>query len=172
MQRDMAALACHSLGAADFGSCFWLQRGSFVHEHYSGGGAAGCGDGLPWHGYSGGGVCHYGAGGMGVVEQEDGGARDERKERRLASNRESARRSRVRRRRQLDELSVRVAELRDANARLAVQLNRVMAAHARTARENARLREEQRDLQERLAAAEAATAKEEAGDEAGTPAAD
>ncbi|GJM97927.1 hypothetical protein PR202_ga14890 [Eleusine coracana subsp. coracana] len=158
----MAALAFHSLGAADFASCFLLPHGSLVHEHYTAGG-----DG-PWLSYAAGDGEQGGDGG--------GGARDVRKERRLASNRESARRSRVRRRRQLDELASRVAELRAANARLAVELNRVLAAHARVVRESARLRDEQRDLRERLAAAEAAaassTAKEPGDDdvdEAGTP---
>jgi hypothetical protein len=151
MQQDMAALASHSLGAADFASCFLLPRAPLVHGHYMGGG-----DG-PWLGYGGG--CFHDAG---AGEQQDGGGdRDERKARRLASNRESARRSRVRRRGQLDELASRVGALRDANARLAVELNRVAAAHARATRENARLREEQRGLRERLAAATAAsTAKE------------
>ncbi|GJN38883.1 hypothetical protein PR202_gb27962 [Eleusine coracana subsp. coracana] len=160
----MAALAFHSIGAADFASCFLLPHGTLVHEHYTAGG-----DAVPWLSYAGG--CHDAGDG-----EQGGGARDQRKERRLASNRESARRSRVRRRRQLDELASRVAELRGANARLAVELNRVLAAHARVVRESARLRDEQRDLRERLAAAEAtaasSTAKEPGDDdvdEAGTP---
>jgi hypothetical protein len=45
----------------------------------------------------------------------------------------------------------------------------VAAAHARATRENARLREEQRGLRERLAAATAASTAKEPGDEAGTP---
>jgi len=61
-------------------------------------------------------------------------------------------------------LSSRVAELRAANARLAVELNRVAAA---------RLREEARALRERLDAAEAqraaARGKETSDEEAGTP---
>jgi hypothetical protein len=127
MQRDMAALAFHSLGAADFASCFLLPRAPLVHEHYMGGGDS------PWLGYGG---CFHDAG---AGEQQDGGgARDERKARRLASNRESARRSRVRRQGQMDELASRVGVLRDANTRLAVELNRGAAAHARATRENAR----------------------------------
>ena len=61
-------------------------------------------------------------------------------------------------------LSSRVAELRAANARLAVELNRVAAA---------RLREEARALREMLDAAEAqraaARGKETGDEEAGTP---
>lgn len=62
----------------------------------------------------------------------------ERKRRRLASNRASARRSRARRQRRLDELSLRAAELLGANQRLLVELNRVVARHGAVARENAR----------------------------------
>jgi hypothetical protein len=158
MQQDMAALALHSLGATDFTSCFLRTRAPLVHERYYSGSAAAGGEG-PWLSY-----------GDGAGEQDgSGGARDERKARRLASNRESARRSRVRRRRQLDELASRVAALRDANARLAVELNRVAAAQAREAWENARLREERRGMRKRLAAAAAASTAKEQGDEAGTP---
>jgi len=96
-----------------------------------------------------------------------------RREKRRLSNRESARRARARRRGQLDELSSRVAALRAANTRLTVELNRVAAARAREARENARLSAEAAALRERLAVAEAAAAadreasgKGDAGDEA------
>jgi hypothetical protein len=74
----------------------------------------------------------------------------ERKRRRLASNRASARRSRARRQRRLDELSLRAAELLGANQRLLVELNRVVARHGAVARENARLREETAGLRRRL----------------------
>ncbi|XP_062230135.1 ocs element-binding factor 1-like [Phragmites australis] len=163
----MAAFAGRSLGAADLASCFLLQHGPLVHGSYSGSTADGNG---PWCTYGG---CH--GAGTSVGEQAGGGGRDERKERRLASNRESARRARARRRRQLDNLSSRAAELRAANARLAVELNRVAAARARAAREKVQLMEEARRLRERLAAAEAeaavtaASAKDAGDEEAGTP---
>ncbi|KAE8789086.1 Ocs element-binding factor 1 [Hordeum vulgare] len=75
---------------------------------------------------------------------------DERKTRRLASNRESARRSRVRKQRRLDELSSRAARLRAENQRLLVELNGVLAEHGRVARESARLREEASELRAKL----------------------
>ena len=183
MQRDDIATSvyqCHTLGAAaDFASFYMLQHGhgSLAHEPSSYPGTA---DGS-WGTYGGHGT-GAGAGGVGAgtsmgageLEQQQA-ARDERKARRQASNRESARRARARRRGQLDELSSRVAALRAANARLAVELNRVAAARAREARENARLSAEAGALRERLAVAEAAAAaavdreasgKGDAGDEA------
>lgn len=82
--------------------------------------------------------------------QERRGNDVERKKRRLASNRESARRSRVRKQRRLYELSLQVAELLGTNQRLLVELNHVTAKHALLARENAKLREEAAGLQRRL----------------------
>ncbi|KAG8075217.1 hypothetical protein GUJ93_ZPchr0006g45753 [Zizania palustris] len=153
MQRDVAAMAYQSFGVVDLASFFFSpQPGSqFLGE---GGGGVACGS----HGcYDDGGDGGEGVGvvvgvgaGAGANEQGHGMRRDERKERRLASNRESARRSRMRRRRQLDELSSLVAELRAANHRLAVELNQASARHAQLARENARLAEEARALREML----------------------
>ncbi|KAF8658480.1 hypothetical protein HU200_058934 [Digitaria exilis] len=165
-------LARHPLSSPEFASFYSLLHHGVHEPSYSGGG-----EGLWRISYS----CHGGVSGAGELEQQDAGGAaaargddDERRARRQASNRESARRARARRRGQLDELSSRVAELRAANAQLAVRLNHVAAARARLARESARLREEARDLRERLDAAEAKAAakgKEEvAGDEeAGTP---
>ncbi|KAL5224779.1 hypothetical protein ABZP36_011418 [Zizania latifolia] len=143
MQRDVAAMAYHPFGAVDLVSFFFSPQSSSLVGHGDqllGGGGSACsydnGEGV--------------GGGVGAGASEQGIRRDERKERRLASNRESARRSRMRRRRQLDELLSLVAKLRAANHRLAVELNRAAARHAQLARDNARLAEEARALRERL----------------------
>ncbi|KAL6888362.1 hypothetical protein ACP4OV_009388 [Aristida adscensionis] len=86
----------------------------------------------------------------GTADNEAKRSNDERKKRRLASNRESAKRARVRKQRRLDELSSQVAELRDTNQRLLVELNHIIAKHTRVVGENAKLREEAADLQRRL----------------------
>ncbi|CAN6243384.1 unnamed protein product [Urochloa humidicola] len=86
----------------------------------------------------------------GTVDNQGGRSNDERKKRRLASNRESARRSRVRKQRRLNDLSSQVAELLDTNQKLLIELHHIIAKHARIVRENAKLREEAADLQKRL----------------------
>ncbi|CAN6246867.1 unnamed protein product [Urochloa humidicola] len=86
----------------------------------------------------------------GTVDNQEGRSNDERKKRRLASNRESARRSRVRKQRRLNDLSSQVAELLDTNQKLLIELHHMIAKHARIVRENAKLREEAADLQKRL----------------------
>ncbi|XP_052145681.1 basic leucine zipper 43-like [Oryza glaberrima] len=94
---------------------------------------------------------------------------DERKKRRLVSNRESARRSRVRKQRRLDELSSQVSELRDTNQRLLVELNHMISKHARIVRENSQLREEASDLQRKLSEMEMEDAEVAAAAAAAAP---
>ncbi|KAK7850511.1 basic leucine zipper 43 [Quercus suber] len=75
---------------------------------------------------------------------------DERKQRRMISNRESARRSRMRKQKHLDELWSQVLRLRTENHTLIDKLNRVTESHEQVLQENARLKEEAIDLRQML----------------------
>ncbi|KAL2484731.1 basic leucine-zipper 42 [Abeliophyllum distichum] len=75
---------------------------------------------------------------------------DERKQRRMISNRESARRSRMRKQRHLDELWSQVLRLRTENQNLIEKLNRASECRDRVLEENARLKEETSDLRQML----------------------
>lgn len=67
---------------------------------------------------------------------------DERKQRRMLSNRESARRSRMRKQRHLDELWSQVIRLRNENNCLIDKLNRVSETQDCVLKENSKLKEE------------------------------
>ncbi|EOA17548.1 hypothetical protein CARUB_v10005907mg [Capsella rubella] len=71
---------------------------------------------------------------------------NERKQRRKLSNRESARRSRMRKQRQVDELWSQVMWLRNENHQLLHKLNRVLESHEKAIEENAQLKEETSEL--------------------------
>lgn len=73
---------------------------------------------------------------------------DERKQRRMISNRESARRSRMRKQRHLDELWSQVIRLRTDNHCLIDKLNRVSESHQLALKENAKLKEETSNLRQ------------------------
>lgn len=75
---------------------------------------------------------------------------DERKQRRMISNRESARRSRMRKQKQLDELWSQVVRLRTENRELIDKLNCVLERHDLVILENKQLREEATDLYQTL----------------------
>ncbi|CAN1853001.1 Basic leucine zipper 43 [Linum perenne] len=77
---------------------------------------------------------------------------DERKQRRMISNRESARRSRMRKQKHLDELWSQVVRLRNENHSLLDKLNHVSESHDRVLEENARLKEEATGLRQQLLA--------------------
>ncbi|XP_022734869.1 basic leucine zipper 43-like [Durio zibethinus] len=74
----------------------------------------------------------------------------ERKQRRMISNRESARRSRMRKQKHLDELCSQVIRLRNENNSLIYKLNHVSECHDRVLQENAKLKEEASDLRQML----------------------
>ncbi|KAL5739475.1 hypothetical protein ACOSP7_028365 [Xanthoceras sorbifolium] len=76
---------------------------------------------------------------------------NERKQRRMISNRESARRSRMRKQRHLDELWSQVVWLRNDNHQLLDKLNNVSESHDRLLNENTQLKEEATELRQMLA---------------------
>ncbi|XP_050224310.1 basic leucine zipper 43 [Mercurialis annua] len=75
---------------------------------------------------------------------------DERKQRRMISNRESARRSRMRKQKHLDELWAQVVRLRNENHKLMDKLNHVSESHDLVLQENSKLKEEASDLRQML----------------------
>ncbi|MED6108667.1 hypothetical protein PIB30_026233 [Stylosanthes scabra] len=83
---------------------------------------------------------------------------DERRQKRMISNRESARRSRMRKQKHLDELWSQVVRLRNENHNLIDKLNHVFESHERAIQENARLKEEASDLRQMLTELQLATA--------------
>lgn len=76
---------------------------------------------------------------------------DERKQRRMISNRESARRSRLRKKKHMDELWSQVLRLRNENHELVDKLNHVFESHDKVLQENARLKKEASDLHQLIA---------------------
>ncbi|KAL0450407.1 UNVERIFIED_CONTAM: Basic leucine zipper 43 [Sesamum latifolium] len=75
---------------------------------------------------------------------------NERKQRRMISNRESARRSRMRKQKHLDELWSQVLWLRNENHQLIDKLNHVSERHDQVLQENAQLKEEASELRQML----------------------
>ncbi|KAG2333843.1 hypothetical protein Bca52824_005023 [Brassica carinata] len=72
----------------------------------------------------------------------------ERKQRRMVSNRESARRSRMRKQRHLDELLSQVAWLRSENHQILEKLNQASDSNDLVLQENLSLKEENLELQQ------------------------
>ncbi|WOG89274.1 hypothetical protein DCAR_0208511 [Daucus carota subsp. sativus] len=75
---------------------------------------------------------------------------NERKQRRMISNRESARRSRMRKQKHLDELWSQVVWLRSENHQLIDKLNDFSERHDQVLQENAQLKEETSELRQML----------------------
>ncbi|KAM0010397.1 putative transcription factor bZIP family [Helianthus debilis subsp. tardiflorus] len=74
----------------------------------------------------------------------------ERKRRRMVSNRESARRSRIRKQKLLEELLSQLVSLRADNQTLMEQLSHLVESHERVVDENTRLKEEATDIIHKL----------------------
>ena len=75
---------------------------------------------------------------------------NERKQRRMISNRESARRSRMRKQKHLDELWSQVVWLRNENHQLIDKLNHVSESHDKVVQENTQLKEETTELRQMI----------------------
>nr|AHI85805.1 basic leucine zipper protein [Lilium regale] len=75
---------------------------------------------------------------------------DERKRKRMLSNRESARRSRVKKQRHLDELIKQAAELREENARIVARTDQLTARYLLVEPENRFLTAQVAELTARL----------------------
>lgn len=75
---------------------------------------------------------------------------NERKQRRMISNRESARRSRMRKQKHLDELWSQVVWLRNENSHLLDKLNQFLECHDRVLQENSQLKEEASELRQMI----------------------
>lgn len=75
---------------------------------------------------------------------------NERKQRRMISNRESARRSRMRKQRQVDELWSQVVWLRNENHQLSDKLNHATERHDQAVQENVQLKEEATGLRQMI----------------------
>ncbi|KNA20598.1 hypothetical protein SOVF_050870 [Spinacia oleracea] len=77
-----------------------------------------------------------------ATSKEQNEEQEIRRLKRMISNRESARRSRLRKRKQLENLQSQVLQLLAANHQLAEKLNLVMESNYELLQENARLRDE------------------------------
>ncbi|XP_057522044.1 basic leucine zipper 43-like [Amaranthus tricolor] len=75
---------------------------------------------------------------------------NERKQRRMISNRESARRSRMRKQRHLDELWSQVVWLRNENHQLIDKLNHASESHERVLQENLQLKQQTSELRQMI----------------------
>lgn len=83
-------------------------------------------------------------------EQQQSLIINERKHRRMISNRESARRSRMRKQKHLDELWSQVVWLRNENHQLMDKLNHMSESHDRVLQENVQLKEETSELRQMI----------------------
>ncbi|CAK8540834.1 unnamed protein product [Lathyrus sativus] len=82
------------------------------------------------------------------ADEQTKGLINERKHRRMISNRESARRSRMRKQKHLDELWSQVVWLRNENHKLVDKLNSFSESHDRVVQENVQLKEQASELRQ------------------------
>ncbi|CAL5191274.1 unnamed protein product [Lathyrus oleraceus] len=82
------------------------------------------------------------------ADEQNKGLINERKHRRMISNRESARRSRMRKQKHLDELWSQVVWLRNENHKLVDKLNSFSESHDRVVQENVQLKEQASELRQ------------------------
>jgi len=82
------------------------------------------------------------------ADEQKLGLINERKHRRMVSNRESARRSRMRKQKQLDELWSQVVWLRNENHQLLDKLNNFCETHDKVVQENVQLKEQASELRQ------------------------
>ncbi|KAG1371353.1 bZIP transcription factor 53 [Cocos nucifera] len=75
---------------------------------------------------------------------------DERKRKRMLSNRESARRSRMKKQQRLDDLINQAAHLRNENEQIVMQINLITQQYAELETENSVLRAQVMELTDRL----------------------
>ncbi|XP_026657972.2 bZIP transcription factor 53 [Phoenix dactylifera] len=75
---------------------------------------------------------------------------DERKRKRMLSNRESARRARMRKQQRLDELTNQAAQLRNENEQIVMQVNLISQQYLKLESENSVVGAEVMELTERL----------------------
>ena len=75
---------------------------------------------------------------------------DQRKRKRMQSNRESARRSRMRKRQHLDDLTAQVAQLRKENNQILTSINITTQHHMNVESENSVLKAQMAELSQRL----------------------
>lgn len=99
------------------------------------------------------GVDHYdnqGTQNSNPASDEDPGVVDERRQKRMLSNRESARRSRLRKQHHLDEMKQQVSQLRAENTDMVTKYNLASRHYAHITEENRALRSHAMDLSRRL----------------------
>lgn len=85
-----------------------------------------------------------------TTSDDDQQVLSDRKQRRMLSNRESARRSRLRKQQHVDELRAHVAQLRAENNQMLTSFNLASQRYAQLTEENRNLRSEAKDLSHQL----------------------